>query len=56
MPSARTSVGNKEYEYKDKKELAAQLQQRIARDEWTSLGIAAVACALRHAPDRKAPW
>jgi hypothetical protein len=27
MPSARTSVGNKEYEYKGKKELAAELQQ-----------------------------
>jgi hypothetical protein len=55
MPSARTSVGNKEYEYKGKKKLAAQLQQRIDRDEWTGLVVAAVACALRHAPDRKAP-
>jgi len=25
MPSARTSVGNKEYEYKGKKKLATQL-------------------------------
>jgi hypothetical protein len=27
MPSARTSVDNKEYEYKGKKERAAKLQQ-----------------------------
>jgi hypothetical protein len=33
MPSARTSVGNKEYEYKGKKKLATQLQQRVDRDE-----------------------
>jgi len=55
MPSARTSVGNKEYEYKGKKELAAQLQQHIDRDEWKGQGAAAVAVALRHVPDRKAP-
>jgi hypothetical protein len=31
MPSARTSVGNKEYEYKGKKKLAAQRQQDVDR-------------------------
>lgn len=56
MPSARTSVGNKEYEYKGKEKLAAQLQQHIDRDELTGLGEAAVAGVLRHVLDRKAPW
>lgn len=56
MPSARTSVGNKEYEYKGKEKLAAQLQQRIDRDERAGRDEAAVAGALRHVFDRKAPW
>jgi hypothetical protein len=53
MPSARTSVGNKEYEYKRKKERAASLQQAGNRHETVSFGDAAVAVALRHGADRK---
>ena len=48
MPSARTSVGNKEYEYEGKKERAASLQQAGNRRETISFGDAAVAVALRH--------
>jgi hypothetical protein len=48
MPSARTSVGNKEYEYEGNKERAAQLQQAIDRRETVDFGDAAVAVALRH--------
>jgi hypothetical protein len=56
MPSARTSVGNKEYEGKrnkcrGKKERAASLQQAGNRRETVSFGDAAVAVALRHAID-----
>lgn len=51
MPSARTSVGNKEYEYKSKKERAASLQQAGNRYETVSFGDAAVAVALRHVID-----
>jgi hypothetical protein len=54
MPSARTSVGNKEYEYKGKKERAANLQQTGNRRETIVFGGAAVAVALRHVVDRKA--
>ena len=54
MPSARTSVGNKEYEYEGNKERAASLQQAGNRHETVSFGDAAVAVALRHAIDRKA--
>jgi hypothetical protein len=54
MPSARTSVGNKEYEYEGKKERAASLQQAGNRRETISLGDAAMAVALRHVIDRKA--
>jgi D-serine deaminase-like pyridoxal phosphate-dependent protein len=53
MPSARTSVGNKEYEYEGKKERAASLQQAGNRHETVSFGGAAVAVALRHVTDRK---
>jgi len=53
MPSARTSVGNKEYEYEGKKERAASLQQAGNRRETVSFGDAAVAVALRHVIDRK---
>jgi hypothetical protein len=53
MPSARTSVGNKEYEYEGKKERAASLQQAGNRRETVSFGDAAVAVALRHGTDRK---
>jgi len=53
MPSARTSVGNKEYEYEGKKERAANLQQAGNRRETVPLGDAAVAVALRHVIDRK---
>jgi hypothetical protein len=53
MPSARTSVGNKEYEYEGKKERAASLQQAGNRHETVSFGDAAVAVALRHVIDRK---
>ena len=48
MPSARTSVGNKEYEYEGNNERAASLQQAGNRRETASLGDAAVAVALRH--------
>jgi hypothetical protein len=54
MPSARTSVGNKEYEYEGKKERAASLQQTGNRHETAVFGDAAVAVALRHVTDRKA--
>lgn len=53
MPSARTSAGNKEYEYKANKERAASLQQPGHRRETGSLGDAALAVALRHVIDRK---
>ncbi|WP_139350521.1 hypothetical protein [Rhodanobacter sp. B04] len=49
MPSARTSVGNKEYEYEGKKERAASLQQAGNHHETVVFGDAAVAVALRHA-------
>ena len=52
MPSARTSVGNKEYEYKGKKEQAAKAQRAGDRRETVLGGDAAVAVALRHAIDR----
>jgi hypothetical protein len=52
MPSARTSVGNKEYEYKGKKERAAK-QQAIDRRETVRFGGAAGVAALRHDTDRK---
>ncbi|MBQ4856003.1 hypothetical protein IMW82_15140 [Rhodanobacter sp. B2A1Ga4] len=48
MPSARTSVGNKEYEYEGNKERAASLQQAGNRQETVVIGDAAVAVALRH--------
>lgn len=54
MPSARTSVGNKEYEYEGKKERAASLQQTGNRHETVVFGDAVVAVALRHAINRKA--
>jgi hypothetical protein len=53
MPSARTSVGNKEYEYKGKKERAAKLQQAVDRRETKRFGGAAGVVALRHVTDRK---
>jgi hypothetical protein len=51
MPSARTSVDNKEYEYKGKKERAAKLQQAGNRRETVGFGSAAGVVALRHATD-----
>ena len=49
QPSARTSAGNEEYEYKGKKKEAAAKQQRVAdRRGATGHGDAAVAVALRH--------
>ena len=53
MPSARTSVGNKEYEYEGKKERAAQPQQARNRHETVLFGDAAMAVALRHEIERK---
>jgi hypothetical protein len=58
MPSARTSAGNKEYEYeagksRGNKQRAASLQQAGNRHQTVSLGYAAVAVALRHVIDRK---
>jgi len=52
MPSARTSVGNKEYEYEGNNERAASLQQAGNRRETISLGDAVVAVALRHGTER----
>lgn len=54
MPSARTSVGNKEYEYKGKKERAAKPQQAGDRRETGLFGKVAVAVAMRHGFDPKA--
>jgi len=52
MPSARTSVGNKEYEYKKAdNERAASPQQAGNRRETMGFGGAAGAAALRHAID-----
>ena len=48
MPSARTSVGNKEYEYKGKEEHAADLQRTVDRHETVHFGGAVMAVALRH--------
>ena len=56
MPSARTSVGNKEYEYKGKKERAAKPQQAGDRRGTGRFGDAAVAVALRHAIDPTASF
>ena len=53
MPSARTSVNNKEYDYKGKEKLAAQRQQPNRRQETAAFGVAAVVDALRHVTDRK---
>jgi hypothetical protein len=53
MPSARTSVGNEEYEYEGKKERAAELQQAVDRRETVHFGGAAMAAALRHVIDPK---
>jgi hypothetical protein len=53
MPSARTSVGNEEYEYEGNNQRAASLQQAGNRRETVSMGDAAVAVALRHVIDRK---
>jgi len=51
MPSARTSVGNEEYEYKAEKECAAQLQYAGDRRETGRSGAVAGAAALRHVFD-----
>ena len=48
MPSARTSVGNEEYEYEGKEERAAGLQQAVNHRETVHFGGAAMAVALRH--------
>jgi hypothetical protein len=48
MPSARTSVGNKEYEYEADEEHAADLPQAVDRRETVHFGGAARAVALRH--------
>ena len=53
MPSARTSVDNKEYEYKGKKERAAKLQQPGNRRKTIGFGDAAGVVALRHVIERK---
>ncbi|GAA0713716.1 hypothetical protein [Dokdonella soli] len=50
-PSARTSVGNKEYEYKGKKKLAAKSQHAGNRQETVPFGDAAMGVALRHVAD-----
>lgn len=48
MPSARTSVGNKEYEYKGNNQRAGELQQTVNRRETVHFGGAAMVVALRH--------
>jgi len=50
MPSARTSVGNEEYEYKSKEKRADDRQQRSDRRGTVGIGGAAMAVALRHDP------
>lgn len=52
-PSARTSVDNKEYEYKAEKERAAKLQQAVDRQVAMRFGGVAGVVALRHETDRK---
>src|ERR1700754_230529 len=54
MPSARTSVGNKEYEYKGKKKRAAKSQRDAGRLVAGVFGDAADVGALRHGTDHKA--
>jgi hypothetical protein len=54
LPSARTSVDNKEYEYKDGKKRAAHRQQTGKRRETVVCGDATWAAALRHAVERTA--
>ena len=55
MPSARTSVGNKEYESKKaNNELAVQPRRAGDRSEAVRFGVAAVAVALRHGTDTTA--
>jgi hypothetical protein len=53
MPSARTSVGNKEYEYKGKKKRAAKSQRGAGRLVAGVFGDAADVGALRHGTDLK---
>jgi hypothetical protein len=54
MPSARTSVANKEYECKKGKEQhAAKLQQVAVRRETIRGGNAEVVVALRHGANLK---
>jgi hypothetical protein len=48
MPSARTSVGNKEYEYKGNKQRGASMQPSGNRQETVSMSAATLAVALRH--------
>jgi hypothetical protein len=48
MPSARTSVGNKEYEYKGKKKRATKSQRGAGRLVAGVFGDAADVGALRH--------
>jgi len=49
LPSARTSAGNKKYEYKKKE--AAKSQQAVDRRETIHFGDAADVVALRHEPN-----
>jgi hypothetical protein len=52
MPSARTSVGNEEYEYKKAGNERAAKPQQAGDRRWTmAFGDAAVAVALRHVID-----
>ncbi len=50
MPSARTSVGNEEDEYKNEEKRAAMLQQAVDRHLTILSGDLAGAAALRHEP------
>jgi hypothetical protein len=53
VPSARTSAGNKEYEYKKEKEFAVNAQQASKRRGTIHCEVE-MAVALRHAVDPKA--
>jgi hypothetical protein len=54
MPSARTSVGNKEYEYKDEDERVAQSRRASNHRGMIHSGDAAMCAALLHVVDRTA--
>ena len=54
MPSARTSVGNEEYEYKDENEGVAQPRRASNHRGMIHTVVAAMCAALRHVVERTA--